>query len=1197
MKKRLTALALAVLMLLLTACDTTQGPQGEPGIQGEQGIQGIQGEQGLPGEKGQDGQDGKDGKDGQNGLTPFIGSNGNWWIGETDTGISATGPQGEKGDTGATGATGAQGPQGEKGDTGATGATGAQGPQGEKGDTGATGATGAQGPQGEKGDTGATGATGAQGPQGEKGDTGATGATGAQGPQGEKGDTGATGATGAQGPQGEKGDTGATGATGAQGPQGEKGDTGATGATGAQGPQGEKGDTGATGPQGPQGIGIVDSYIDENSHLIFVMSDGSLIDAGVVTIFCKHTVVIDEAVPATCTSDGLTEGTHCSLCNTVLIAQDKVDAFGHTEVIDHAVDPTCSATGLTEGKHCSLCNDVLISQTVIDVLPHTEVIDDAVPATCTETGLTEGKHCSVCSKVLIRQETVKALGHTCVESNITTQPTCTQTGVLSYTCTVCQQPVTEDIDMLPHNISDEWTVDEAPGCNKAGSKSHHCTKCDYKTDITVMPTVHQYENNICTLCYKHAPTQGLLMTPVNNGTAYEVGGIGSATDTHIVIPDFYNGLPVIQIGDNAFENNASITHVDIPNTVTKIGSYAFYACIALEEIFIPDSVQSIGTYAFYYCSAMTTAHTGNNVTTISYGAFENCTALKDLTLGSNLKYIETNAFKNCSSLLRLSVPSGVSLANNPFNGHLFDYVSFEGDLKGSTFFICSKAYNAASIEQWIAIARNSSFDYVDEDVTGFILYINGVKLTKLTITPAMGDFGSAFSYCSSLVSVTYAEGVTHTGYFGDCKNLMEISFSDSVAVIDRSSFSWFSSLKTVIIGNGVTTIKDDAFYRCELENIYIPKNVTTIEDYAISGSWDKKVNIYAEALVKPVGWADDFYSDGTVTWNYPMGNHIYQFETNGGSEVADMECLIISSRPYTEKEGYLLVGWYTNTECTGNPVEFPYVGKKDTTFYAKWVEKPQVDQGEISVYDGTSDTTWYTGTETEYTLTNAAQAMGFFELRAQGERFAGITVKLGCNVIFNVGSSAEEVKAIATPYLAPQSNSSYHFQGTFDGQGHYMSGVYMQLTNSAVKGMFGTLGHNASIQNLTIQNSYFGGPTASGKNRYGVISPMVSGSNVTLTNVHVIGVLMEDANGYVDHVGGLIGRVQSNGSVTLDGCTVSGTMDLPYSQNIGGLIGYTLGGTVLIRNCHTDVQINALINDGALIGLMDDPDKVTISYT
>ena len=203
---------------------------------------------------------------------PYVDSTtGNWfkWDAEknafADTGIPATGPQGEQGPKGDTGE---QGPKGETGDTGPqgdTGATGAQGPKGEKGDTGATGPQGPQGEQGiqgiqgiqgPKGDTGETGSTGPQGPKGDKGDAftyddfteaqlaalkGDKGDTGERGPKGETGDTGP------QGPQGDKGDTGDTG------PQGPKGDTGETGPQGPQGEQGVKGDTGAVGPQGPQG--------------------------------------------------------------------------------------------------------------------------------------------------------------------------------------------------------------------------------------------------------------------------------------------------------------------------------------------------------------------------------------------------------------------------------------------------------------------------------------------------------------------------------------------------------------------------------------------------------------------------------------------------------------------------------------------------------------------------------------------------------------------------------------------------------------------------------------------------------------------------------------------------------------------------------------------------------------------------------
>lgn len=174
------------------------------------------GPQGPSGEPGKDGTDGKDGKmpllqidatnahwqvsyddgqvwqevpntpvasgvDGKDGITPHIGENNHWYIGEEDTGVSATGPQGPEGPVG---------PQGEVGQQGEIGPQGEQGPKGDKGDTGPQGDVG---PQGPKGDTGLQGPQGLQGIQGEKGDTGP------QGPKGDKGEPGKDGTNGKNG--------------------------------------------------------------------------------------------------------------------------------------------------------------------------------------------------------------------------------------------------------------------------------------------------------------------------------------------------------------------------------------------------------------------------------------------------------------------------------------------------------------------------------------------------------------------------------------------------------------------------------------------------------------------------------------------------------------------------------------------------------------------------------------------------------------------------------------------------------------------------------------------------------------------------------------------------------------------------------------------------------------------------------------
>lgn len=69
--------------------DGRDGKDGEDGEDGRDGVDGKDGQDGKDGLNGQDGEDGEDGEDGKDGLTPSIGDNGNWWIGDTDTGVQA----------------------------------------------------------------------------------------------------------------------------------------------------------------------------------------------------------------------------------------------------------------------------------------------------------------------------------------------------------------------------------------------------------------------------------------------------------------------------------------------------------------------------------------------------------------------------------------------------------------------------------------------------------------------------------------------------------------------------------------------------------------------------------------------------------------------------------------------------------------------------------------------------------------------------------------------------------------------------------------------------------------------------------------------------------------------------------------------------------------------------------------------------
>lgn len=173
-------------------------------------LKGGKGDPGNKGDTGATGAPGKDGKDGTNGITPHIGDNGHWYLGENDTGKPSRGATGAKGDPGTPGTTGPAGAPGKDGHSPVVTATktGKATTISVNGTAIATVEDGADGAPGKDGSPGAKGDKGETGPQGPKGDPGAAGAPGKDGTNGKDGADGKPGAPGADGVTPHIGDNG-----------------------------------------------------------------------------------------------------------------------------------------------------------------------------------------------------------------------------------------------------------------------------------------------------------------------------------------------------------------------------------------------------------------------------------------------------------------------------------------------------------------------------------------------------------------------------------------------------------------------------------------------------------------------------------------------------------------------------------------------------------------------------------------------------------------------------------------------------------------------------------------------------------------------------------------------------------------------------------------------------------------------------
>ena len=214
----------------------------------------------------------------------------------------------------------------------------------------------------------------------------------------------------------------------------------------------------------------------------------------------SHTPVIAAGKEVTCTEDGITEGSYCSVCMEVLVAQEVIPHQGHAVVIDEMREPTCTEKGLTEGKHCSACGEVLVAQKEINANGHSEIKHEGKAPTCTESGYAAYVTCANCDYTTYEEKA--ALGHDEI-SHEAKEPTCTEIGYDAYvSCSRCSYTTYVEKAALGHDMVVDAAVDAT--CTENGlTEGSHCSRCDHKiAQEVILASGHKDEDNnfTCDVC-------------------------------------------------------------------------------------------------------------------------------------------------------------------------------------------------------------------------------------------------------------------------------------------------------------------------------------------------------------------------------------------------------------------------------------------------------------------------------------------------------------------------------------------------------------------------------------------------------------------------------------------------------------------------------------------------------------------------
>lgn len=401
----------------------------------------------------------------------------------------------------------------------------------------------------------------------------------------------------------------------------------------------------------------------------------------------------------------------------------------------------------------------------------------------------------------------------------------------------------------------------------------------------------------------------------------------TGTESTVILPSKISSWPVTKIGEDAFQDNTTITSVTIPASVTEIGSNAFAGCTNLTSVNYagnwsnltiqsgnpavqdaanaplfdfeptPDNTAVIVTNYKYNGAAadvtIPSRYQGKPVTTIGHAAFFN-SAVTSVTIPDSVTSISDEAFINCPKLTNISIPNSVT------------YIGFS-------------AFSSCTSLKSITLPSSLSF------ISG-ALFLGCSQLTTIHIPVSVTSIGNnAFADCPSLMTVTYPGSKTQWD---------DITKGRNSDVLENNLIC--AKLEATFDPNNGENISTQTIDRGGKFTAPAPPSK---ENHTFAGWYngDEKFDFDADTTNAPN------VLELVATWK--KSKYTVQFVSDHGSfadqTIEHGKPIDTGNLTIPEVEGYTFDGWYADDNHT---VKFnfstPITG--DTKVYAKWEKNAPV---------------------------------------------------------------------------------------------------------------------------------------------------------------------------------------------------------------------------------------------------------------
>lgn len=461
----------------------------------------------------------------------------------------------------------------------------------------------------------------------------------------------------------------------------------------------------------------------------------------------------------------------------------------------------------------------------------------------------------------------------------------------------------------------------------------------------------------------------------------------TGTESTVILPSTISNWPVTKIGEDAFQDNTTITSVTIPANVTEIGSNAFAGCTNLtsvnyagdwsnltiqsgnpavedaakdaanEQLFdfefilnntavvvnnykckgtaadvtIPSRykgkpVTAINNAAFPN-SAVTSVTIPDSITSIPDAAFVNCSKLTNISIPNSVTYIGFSAFSSCTSLKSITLPSSLSTIGN------------------SAFAGCPSSMTVTypgSKTQWDAIFKGSNNDVLENHLICAMLEAtfnpdNGKSISTQTI-----DRGGKFTRPAA----PSKENHTFAGWYnGDEKFDFDADTTNAPNVLELVA-KWDINQYTVQFVSNHGSFKDQTIEyggTIDTDKLTIP----TVEGFTFDGWYTDDTYSTKFDFTQPIKHNITVYAKWTAK------NYEVSFITEHGKTPTSQN--VKYNNPATDPgeltaDGYTFIGWYAD-EAHKTKFDFSTPITGDTKVYAKWEKNAPVlpDTYELNV--------------------------------------------------------------------------------------------------------------------------------------------------------------------------------------------------------------------------------------------------------